>query len=148
MDQKERQIVITLVCSLVTIGWYALHVYNKHVVGNFEILNDFRFWGKTFLWMIPIAIVAQIVIHIIYAIINRIITNEDIPTKDDERDRLIELKSIRVSHWIFTTGFVCFMGSMAFGVQPWFVFVGLFGSGFLASIVSELVKLFYYRRGI
>jgi hypothetical protein len=148
MDQKERQIVISLVCSVVTIVWYALHVYFKHIEGNLEIMNDFRFWGKTFLWLIPIAIVAQIVIHIIYAIINRIITNEDIPTKNDERDKFIELRSIRISHWIFTSGFMCSMVAMAFGFQPYVLFLGLFGSGFLASIVAELVKLFYYRRGI
>jgi hypothetical protein len=148
MDQKERQILVTLICSVVTIVWYVLHVYHKQVVGNFEILNDFKFWGKSFLWLIPVAIVAQIIIHIIYAIINRIITNEDIPTKDDERDRLIELKSIRISHWIFITGFLFAMGSLAFGSQPKVMFITLFASGFGSSIISELVKLYYYQRGI
>jgi hypothetical protein len=148
MDQKERQIVITLICSVVTIVWYTLHVYYKHIAGNFEIMNDFRFWGKTFLWFVPIAIIAQIVIHIIYAIINKIVTNEDIPTKNDERDKFIELKSIHISHWIFTSGFVCSMGAMAFGIQPYVFFIAVFGSGFLASIVAEVVKLYYYRRGV
>jgi len=148
MDQKERQIVITLVCSVVTIGWYVLHVYSKHVVGNFEILNDFRFWGKTFLWLIPIAIVAQIVIHIIYAIINRIVTNEDVLSKNDERDKLIELKSIRIAHWVFITGFVLAMGSLAFNMKPQVMFITLFASGFGASIVSEMAKLYYYRKGV
>ncbi|HPR31816.1 MAG TPA: hypothetical protein PLK12_06965 [Prolixibacteraceae bacterium] len=148
MDQKERQIVVTLICSVITIGLYVLYVYQKQVAGNSAILDDFRFWGKSFLWLIPVAIVAQIVIHIIYAIINRIITNEDIPIVDDERDRIIELKSIRVSHWIFTSGFICAMGVLAFGAKPSAMFLILFSSGFGASIISELIKLYYYRRGV
>jgi hypothetical protein len=74
--------------------------------------------GKVIFVAIPVSIVALIIIHIIYAIINKIVTNEDIPTIDDERDRIIELKSIRISHWIFTTGFICAMGVLAFGAKP------------------------------
>ncbi len=148
MDQKERQILVTVISSVVIIGWYALHVYNKHIANNFDIMNDFKFWGKSFLGLIPVTIVAQIVIHIIYAIINKIVTNEDVPSKSDERDRLIELKATRISHWIFTTGFVCAMGSLAFGTQPKVMFITLFAAGFVSSIFSELIKLYYYRRGI
>lgn len=148
MDQKERQILVTVICSVVTIVWYVLHVYNKQVADNPEILNDFKFWGKSFLWLIPVAIVAQIVIQIIYAIINRIVTKEDVPMKDDERDRLIELKTIRISHWLFITGFLFAMGSLAFGGQPSVMFIILFSSGFASSIISELAKLYYYRRGV
>jgi hypothetical protein len=46
------------------------------------------------------------------------VTNEDMPTTDDERDKLIELKSIRISHWIFTIGFMLAMGSQAIDMKP------------------------------
>ena len=61
---------------------------------------------------------AQIIIHIIFAIINKMVTNEDMPTTDDERDKLIELKSTRISHWIFTIGFMLAMGSQAIDMKP------------------------------
>lgn len=148
MDQKERQIVVNLIATIITIGLYVLYVYQKKVAGNSEILNDFSFWGKSFLWLIPVSIVALIIVHIIYAIINKIVTNEDIPTVDDERDKLIELKSIRISHWIFILGFLTAMGLLAFGLKPYLMFIILFASGLLASIVSELAKLYYYRKGV
>ncbi|MBN2263374.1 MAG: hypothetical protein JW735_10700 [Prolixibacteraceae bacterium] len=148
MDQKERQIVVNLIATIVTIGLYVLYVYQKHVAVNIEILNDFRFWGKSFLWLIPVSIVALIIVQIIYAIINKIITKEDIPTIDDERDRIIELKSIRVSHWIFTTGFVAAMVALAFGAKPSAMFIILLASGLCSAIISELVKLYYYRKGV
>lgn len=147
MDQKERHILVTLISSVLIIGAYVLYVYKRQVVGNIEILDDFSFWGKTFLKLIPVAIVAQIVIHIVYAIINRIVTNEDIPTKDDERDKLIELKSIQISHWIFVSGFITAMVFLALGSKPSLMFIIIFVSGFISSLVSEIAKFIYYRRG-
>jgi hypothetical protein len=147
MDQKERQILVSIISSILIIGAYVLYVYKRQVVGNFEVLDDFSFWGKTFLKLIPVAIMAQIVIHIIYAIINRIITNEDIPTKDDERDKYIELKSIRISHWIFVLGFVAAMVFLALGSKPSLMFIIIFVSGFISTIISEIAKFIYYRRG-
>jgi hypothetical protein len=125
-----------------------MYVYKNYIAADLEILNDFQFWGKSFLYLIPIAIVVQIVIHIMFAIANAIITKENMPDLTDERDKLIELKSIRISHWIFTLGFMVSMGSLAFGMKPYVMFLSLLSSGFLASLVSEVAKIIYYRKGV
>jgi hypothetical protein len=148
MDQKEKQIIVTLCTTVLILGLYSLHVYSKYIAVNPEIINSFKFWGKAFVILIPIAIVAQIIIHIIFAIINKMVTNEDMPTTDDERDKLIELKSTRISHWIFTIGFMLAMGSQAIDMKPWVMFVTLISSGFLSSMVSELARFYFYRKGI
>ena len=109
--------------------------------------NDFRFWGKAFLILIPVMIVAQIIIHIIFIIINKIVTNEDAPSFMDERDKLIELKAVRISHWLFSLGFLPAMGSQAMGMQPWVMFITLVASGFIASCFSEITKIYLYRKG-
>jgi hypothetical protein len=98
--------------------------------------------------MIPVAIVAQIIIHIILAIFAKITTNEDLDTIDDERDKLIELKSIKISHYIFLAGFMTAMIWLAIGAQPGLMFILLFSSGFIASIIGEIAKLYYYRKGV
>jgi len=112
-----------------------------------ELLNDFQFWGKSFLYLIPVAIVVQIVIQILFAIANRIITQEDLPDITDERDKLIELKCTRISHWIFILGFMLAMGSLAAGMKPYVMFLTLISSGFLATLASEIAKIIYYRMG-
>lgn len=147
MEPKERQTLVTLIATVLIFVIYSLVVYNKYIAVNPEIINDFRFWGKAFIVLIPVAIVAQIIIHIVFAIINKIVTNEDIPTRDDERDKLIELKSIRISHWIFTLGFFLAMGSQAIGLQPWVMFFVLISAGFLSGIISEAAKIYFYRKG-
>ena len=103
MDNKEKQILVTIISLVLIIACYSVYVYNNYVAENFGIINDFKFWAKALLILIPVSIVSQIVIHIVFAIINKIVTNEDIPTITDERDKLIELKAIRISQHYFHT---------------------------------------------
>jgi hypothetical protein len=144
---KEKRILVTLISSMLILGFYSLYVYQKYMAGNLDVINDFKFWGKAFLILIPVTISAQIIIHIIFIIINKIITNEDVPTISDERDKLIELKAIKLSHGLFTLGFALAMGSQAIGMKPWIMFITLICSGFFASIVSGIAKIYYYRKG-
>lgn len=148
MGHQEKQSIVSIIGSVLVIGFYSLYVYRNYIQADMELLNDFQFWGKSFLYLIPIAIVIQIVIHIVFAIANRIITQEDIPNFTDERDKLIELKSIRISHWIFILGFMLAMGSLAMGMKPYIMFLTLISSGFLSSLASEVAKIIYYRRGV
>lgn len=148
MDNKEKQILVTIITMILILTGYSLYVYQTYIKPDVSIINNFQFWGKTFLILIPVTIVSQIVIHIIFAIINKIVTNEDMPTLNDERDKLIELKSIRISHWIFTVGFLLSMVTQVIGMQPYIMFITLIASGFISGIVSEFAKLYFYRRGV
>ncbi len=148
MDIKEKRILISLVSSALIMGFYAWYVYSRYIAGNPEILNDFSFWGKSFLILIPISIITQIIIQIVFAIYIHATGREEIDPIEDERDKLIELKAIRISHYLFIFGFMFAMGSLALGQQPWVMFVVLIASGFIASIVNEIARLYYYRKGV
>ena len=147
MGHQEKQSIVSIIGSVLVIGFYSLFLYRNYIQADLELLNDFQFWGKSFLYLIPVSIVVQIVIHIIFAIADRIITQEDMPGFTDERDKLIELKSIRISHWIFIFGFMLAMGSLAMGMKPYVMFLTLISSGFIASLASEVAKIIYYRKG-
>ena len=147
MSQKEKRIIVIIITTVLILIIYSLFVYFTKIDGNPEILNDFKFWGITFLILVPISIVSQIVIQILFAIVNAAVTKEAKEEITDERDKAIELKSNRISHWIFTAGFLISMGTLAFGTPPYVFFISLIASGFLSSIISELVKLYFYRRG-
>ncbi len=148
MDIKEKRILISLIGSVLILGFYAWYVYSRFIAGNPDILNDYSFWGKSFLILIPVAIVTQIVIQIIFAIYIHATSKEEIDPIEDERDKLIELKAIKISHYIFIVGFMLAMGSLALGSQPWIMFVVLIFSGFIASVVNEMIRLYLYRRGV
>ena len=148
MGQQEKQSIVSMIGSVLVIGFYSMYIYRNYLSADLELLNDFQFWGRSFLYLIPIGIIVQIVIHIMFAIANRIITGEDMSDFSDERDKLIELKSIRISHWVFIFGFMLSMGSLALGMKPYVMFITLISSGFLASLASEVAKIIYYRKGV
>lgn len=146
--RREKEIIVTTISSILILGFYSLYVYNRYIVGNPEVINDFKFWGKAFMILIPVTIVAQIIIHIVFAIINKIVTNEEIPSITDEMDKFIELKALRISHWTFSLGFLLAMGSQALGMQPWVMFITLVTSGFAGGLAEGIAKIYFYRKGI
>lgn len=148
MEQKEKQILVSMGTTVLTLVFYWLYVYRHQVASNPEILNNFQFWGKTLLIFIPVAIVSQIVVHILFAIVNKIVTNEDMQDKSDERDKLIELKSIRISHWVFIAGFFMAMLSQAIAMAPSVMFISLIASGFVSAIIADIAKIIMYRKGV
>lgn len=145
--RKEKMIVLAIISTIAIFAAYAFYIYYIYISVNPSLISDFRFLSKAVLMLIPVTIVAQLIVHIIFAIINKIVTNEEISSFNDERDKLIELKAIRISHWTFILGFFTAMGSQAIGMQSWVMFFILILSGFLAAIASELTKLYFYRKG-
>jgi hypothetical protein len=148
MTYQEKRSLVFLVSSVLILCFYSLYVFRHYHDTILSNPNDFRFWGKTFLILIPISIVANIITVIIFIIINKIVSNEDIPEITDERDKLIELKATRISHWVFILGFLLSMASQAMGMQPWVMFITLVASGFAASFVDEIAKIVLYRKGV
>ena len=147
MFQKERRIIVSVIGSILILIFYSLYIYKNNVDGNIEVINDTQFWGKSFMWFILVGIILQIVIHIIFSIITKIVTNEDVEMMNDERDKLIELKALRVSHWTMVVGFILAMASQAMGMQIHIMFMILIGSLFLGGTLDEITKLYLYRKG-
>jgi hypothetical protein len=148
MSYQEKLSILSLINTILILGFYSLYVYNKYIAVNSEIIYDLKFLGKAFLILIPFTIVVQIVMHILFVIFNKIITMEDPPKKEDEMDKLIELKSIRISHWVFIVGFFSAMASQAIGMEPYIMFLSFVVSGFLAGMISDIAKIWYYRKGV
>jgi len=148
MSYQEKQSILSLVNTILILVFYSLYVYKKYIVGNPEIIFDMQFLGKAFLILIPFTIVVQIIMHILFVIFNKILTREDPPKKEDEMDKLIELKSIRISHWVFIVGFFSAMASQAIGMEPYYMFLSFVASGFLAGMISDIAKIYYYRKGV
>lgn len=145
---KEKEIITTIVSMLAIVFVYAIIVYQRKVGPNPEIINDFQFWGKSFLLLVPIMIGGMITIFIVFAIIHKIITNADMDTRTDEMDRYINLKAAKASQWSYSVGFLLAMGTQAIGMQPWVLMVVLISSCFIGAIAEGLTKIYFYRKGV
>jgi len=98
MSYQEKENLVNIISGLLITGVYAVIIFQRHQQGLIDLTEDYRKWGLIFLIFIGVSIIARIIIYIIFHIINAIATREeDIPAQD-ERDRLIKLKSTRNSH--------------------------------------------------
>ena len=148
MSYHEKRSIVSIISSLLIFGAYSMYVFGKYREGGPVLANDLSFWATAFLILIPVSIAANIIIHIVFSIINTIATNECEPSFSDERDKLIELKSIRNSHWVFVLGFFLAMGSLVLNMPPAVMFIVIAVSGLVSSLVGDFSQLYYYRRGI
>lgn len=148
MSYQERRAIVSLISNVLITGVYSVIMFQRYPEGDAYSPDVFRFWGSFFMLLILVSIVSKIIIFIIFSIIDTIATREEIPSITDERDRLIEWKSTRYSLYTFTAGFVLAMGSLVLDMPPSTMFIILFGSGFVASVINDVSEFFFYRRGV
>jgi len=148
MYRKEKQLLISNLSSLLLMILYSLYVYINYFREDPLLIHNTAFWAKAFLILIPILMGVQILLHIAMAIVYKITANEEIPTITDEMDRLIELKAMRVSHWVFIAGFILAMASQAMGMATWVMFPVLIGSMFMAGIIEGMLQIWFYMKGV
>ncbi len=147
MTYHEKRSISSLITGILIFVIYFLVVRNMHLNGRFEGAEVLQFWGRTILIMIPVTIAGRIIGMILFEIGNKIGGGEDGPEFSDERDKLIELKSTKISMYIFALGFVLAMAVIALGGSVNWMFITLILAGFLSDIVGELFNYIFYRRG-
>jgi hypothetical protein len=148
MSYQEKQNIVNIFSGLLITSIYAYIIYQKQLGGELDLLTNYREWGLLFIIFIGVSIVARIIIQIIFHIINAIATRtEDVP-KDDERDKLVKLKSTRNSHYVFITGFTFSMIMLAIGWPVYSLFIIYIITGLLSEIADNGSQIYFYRKGV
>ncbi|KRF34594.1 hypothetical protein [Paenibacillus sp. Soil787] len=148
MSFQEKRNIVSLFATLLIFSIYSVYVFQKYQEGSFHTSNEFSFWGAFILILIPVSIVAKVIIHIVFSIINTLATKEKEPFITDELDKLIALKSTRNSHYVFIIGFLLSMIPLVMDQPPYVMFIILIGSGLLSEVVGISTQLYLYRRGV
>ncbi len=165
MSYKVKSTIVSMVTGVLLMAAYAIHVTGKLNAGA-ATLNDMKFWASTILTFIGIGVVAMIVIQIVFHILLAIgkavqeqVNNGKVDDREieralksdmaeDEMDKLISLKSMRIGYAIGGLGFIAALGSLVIN-QPAAVMLNiLFGAFYIGSLVEAIAQLFYYRRGV
>jgi hypothetical protein len=147
MSYQEKKNIVSLISTILIFGFYCLYMFQKYQEGHIDS-TDWIFWGSVILILIPVSIVAKIIIHIVFSIINTIATNEKEPAFSDELDKLIGLKATRNSHYVFTIGFVLSMVPLVMDMSPSVMFIILILSGLVSEVVGFITQLYLYRKGV
>lgn len=148
LSYREKSLIAAMITSIVIYIIFGAFVYQRYQAGSFNPSEVLIFWGRAILILAGVIIIFQILTQIVLAIINTIVTREEEdPSFEDERDKLIELKGRRVSANVFAIGFLLAMASLAIGQSPTVMFVTLMAFMIGSDIVDYLYKLYLYRRG-
>ncbi len=165
MSYQEKRSIVSMLTAVIVLGAYWLYAYGK-VQSNAVAADDMRFWAITMLVFIGIGIVVAVVIQLLFHILLSIAVavreksregdgdeqergstiESDMVT--DERDQLIELKSMRVSFIVVVIGFVSALVLLIIHPSMAVMLNILYGSFYIGSLAGSVIQLFYYKRGI
>lgn len=161
MSYQEKRTITSLASGVLVLGVYGIYVFSKLGQESFDSTN-LAFWATTMLIFIGIGIVATIIIQIVFHILMAVSIaikerekDEAVITKtieaemvEDERDKLIELKSSRIGFAFAGFGFVLGLVFLAFGYSAALMVNVLFLSYSIGSLFEGLGSLRYYRKGL
>ena len=147
MTAHERQAIVSLITTLLLAAFFLWYVLPRYPAGNPYAPEVFRFWGVAFVVLVPVSIIANIAVSIVFSIGYAMATRETASSFADERDKFIELRALRNALYVFTAGFSLAMGSLAIGMPPSVMFIVLMGSGYGSGLVGNISQLYLYRQG-
>lgn len=165
MSYQEKRTIVSIITGLLILGAYCFYAYGKVQAGLVDA-GELKFWATTMLLFIGVGIVVNIVIQIVFhillsisvAVIEKV---KDVNSDDkaiekqlelemvtDEMDKMIELKSMRISFLIAGIGFIAALVSLILNYSPVLMINILFISFSLGSIIEGFTTLYFYRNGV
>jgi hypothetical protein len=161
MSYKEKRKITEMAVGLAVIIAYCIHALGRYHQGLAD-LNDFKYWAGTMLVFIGISIgvviIIEIFFHIVYAVgiavrerekdekeIGKTIESSMV---EDEMDKLIELKSLRIGYSMTGFGVLAGLVSLVLNAPPAVMLNLLYACCALGSLAEGVMSLFYYRKGV
>ncbi len=164
MSYKEKQIIMSILIGLGIVGSYIIFALKQYHAGIFGP-EDYRLWAVAILKFIGagvmLEIIGQIVFHIFLAIgiaVREKIRNQDMDDRDieknikaqmveDERDKLISMKSEMIVQVIMVLGFIAGLVTLAAGYTPLLMIHFVLGAFVLGNTAGSIIRIVKYRMG-
>lgn len=158
MYYQQQRTIVGIVEGAALMAAYCIYVLGKLNAGA-AAPDDVKFFAVAMLTFIGIGvgvgIAVQIVFHILFsvsvAVRERSKDGKEIENAvnsamvEDERDKLIDLKSTRITFIVMMVGFVAGLVLLALGYSTALMLNILFLSAWLGTIAEGVSKLVYYR---
>jgi hypothetical protein len=150
MTYQEKNIVVSFCSQIIILGFFLVRIFQIAQGRELEAEKVFRLWLTVIILEIVVTILGTILAHILSAIVQSIQNGGEEPEIDsveDERDKLIGLKGSRIAYIASSLGIFIAMLVFAFGQPALVMFSLIILAGIVAQIISDISKLFLYRRG-
>jgi hypothetical protein len=164
MSYQEKRTFASIFSGILIFTAYCIYAFSPSHLAALPP-GDLKPWASVMLIFIVIGIVATIVIQIVFHILLSIalavqakIENQQSDDKEiertinremieDERDKQIELKSMRIGLAVAGIGFVTGLLSLVFNYSAVVMLNIMFLSFFVGSLLEGVGQLYYYRKG-
>lgn len=165
MSYPEKRSIVSILAGIAVLIAYGIFVSTKLSAGE-AAADDLKFWAGTMLLFVIIGIIANIVIQIVFHILlsisiavrDQVTTGKSDDKRiekeiaaemvEDEMDKLVELKSLRVGFVIAGAGFLTALVFAYLGYTVDIMMNILFFSFSAGSVIEGLSQIYFYRRGV
>jgi hypothetical protein len=149
MSNRENSIAVSLVSTLLILVYYLVNWVQIYQEG-LNSAQIFRLWVVVIIASIVLNIAGNILTNIVINIVHAIKTQkaEEVRLIEDERDKLIELKGVKVSYIALSFGVFFSMLTFALGQPPLVMFSLIIFFSLTAEILGDLSQFYFYRRGV
>jgi hypothetical protein len=149
MSNRKISISVSLVSTLLILGYYLVNIIPMFQQGDFNSEEIFRFAGIVIIASIALNIIGNILTMIVINIIHAIQTQSEKEVRmiEDERDKLIGLKGTQVSYIAFSLGVLIAMLTFVFGQSALVMFSLIIFFSLLAEIIGDLSQFYFDSRG-
>ncbi len=165
MSYQEKKTIVSTITGALVLAVYGINTFGKVQSGMMEITN-MKAWAVQMLIFIGIGIVASIVIQIIFHILvsvslavkktaqnskcdsDEISKSIEVEMVEDEMDKLIQLKSMRISFAVAGIGFITALIWLVVNQSAALMLNILFVSFSLGSLLEGLTQIYYYKKGV
>lgn len=149
MSERKLTISVSLVSTLLILGYYLIKLLPMFQQGDLIADEVFRLAGIVILASIVLNIVGNIIANIVINIVHAIQTRseKEVRLLEDERDKLIGLKGTQVSYIAFSLGVLVSMLSFVLGQPALVMFSLIVFFSLLAEIVGNLSQFYFDSQG-
>lgn len=146
MSIQEKETIVSLISTFVIVTGYLFYIDSDYgsVTDQMSMLT---FWATYILLLMPIFILIKIVIIIIFAIINKIITDEELPEHSDELDQLIDLRAARNTLIVMTLSLLGAVSLIPIGYGLEAMLIGIIVCITISMAAWDITRIYFYRRG-
>jgi len=165
MSYQEKRTIVTVLTGILILAAYCIYAFGK-VNAGIESVEDLKFWAFAMLLFIGVGVVANIIIQIVFHILlsigiaikeqiqNGSVNDDEIEKTlelemvEDEMDKLIGLKSMRLGFAVAGIGFVSGLVALMMDYSPALMMNIIFISFNVGSILEGIAQIYYYRKGV
>ncbi len=149
MSNRKVSISVSLVSTLLILGYYLVNLAPMLQQGNLNSEEVFRLAGIVIIASIALNIIGNILTMIVINIIHAIQTQSEKEVRmiEDERDKLIGLKGTQVSYIAFSLGVLIAMLTFVFEQPALLMFSLIIFFSLLAEIIGDLSQFYFDNKG-